>query len=65
MNISISASLLNQVPLANDPPNSSSITSEYFLISFSTKLKAISAISFFDLFVIFEGITVLEILEII
>ena len=65
MKISTSASLVSQVPLANEPPNSNPTTSEYYSISFSTKLKAVSAICFFDFSIIFEGITVLETLEII
>ena len=47
--ISISASLDNQVHLANDPPNSNPTTSEYFAISFSTSSYANFAISFFFL----------------
>jgi len=53
MKISMSASLDNHVPLANEPPNSNPTISEYFSISFSTRLKAIFPILFFDISIVF------------
>ena len=63
--ISTSASFDNQVPFANEPPNSNPVTSGNFLISFLTNLNDNSAIWFFDFSIVLDGITILETLEII